>query len=113
MRILSGLFLLLALLAGGARAESFDIVIYGGTSGGVSAAIQAARMGKSAVLVEPSQFLGGLTTGGLGATDIGNKRCIGGVSREFYALIWQHYNDPANLKHQTREEYFASKVRGV
>ena len=42
-------------------------------------------MGKTVVLIEPTQFLGGLTTGGLGATDIGNKRAIGGISREFYA----------------------------
>ena len=49
-----------------------DIVIYGGTSGGITAAIQTARQGKTAVLIEPTKFLGGLNTGGLGATDIGN-----------------------------------------
>jgi 2-polyprenyl-6-methoxyphenol hydroxylase-like FAD-dependent oxidoreductase len=66
-------------------ADSYDIVVYGGSSGGITAAIQAARMGKTAVLIEPTKFLGGLTTGGLGATDIGNKKAIGGISREFYA----------------------------
>ena len=71
-----------ATAAHGATA-SYDVVIYGGTSGGIAAAIQTARMGKTAVLIEPTQFLGGLTTGGLGATDIGNKRAIGGLSREF------------------------------
>jgi hypothetical protein len=84
---------------------SYDLVVYGGTSGGITAAIQAARMGKTAVLIEPTQFLGGLTTGGLGATDIGNKRAIGGMSREFYGRVWQHYQNPASWKHQTREEY--------
>lgn len=92
-------------------AETFDIVIYGGTSGGVTAAIQSARMGRTAVLIEPTKFLGGLTTGGLGATDIGNKRCIGGLSREFYQRVFKHYADPANWRHQTRDEYFASKKR--
>ncbi len=91
-------------------ANDFDIVVYGGTSGGIAAGIQAARMGKSVVVVEPTKFAGGLTTGGLGATDIGNKRCIGGISREFYQRIWQHYADPAWWKHGTRERYFAGKT---
>jgi hypothetical protein len=90
-------------------ADSFDVVIYGGTSGGVTAAIQAQKMGKSAVLIEPTQFLGGLTTGGLGATDIGNKRAIGGLSRDFYRRVFLHYADSANWKHQTKEQYFADK----
>ena len=74
------------LLAAAARGQesTFDIVIYGGTSSGVAAAVQAARMNKSVVLIEPSDRVGGLTTGGLGQTDIGNKSAIGGVAREFY-----------------------------
>jgi uncharacterized membrane protein YqgA involved in biofilm formation len=58
-----------------------DVVVYGGTSGGIAAAVSASRLGKSVILIEPTAFLGGMTTGGLGATDIGNKRCIGGISR--------------------------------
>ena len=85
---------------------SADVVIYGGTSSGVAAALQTARMGKSAVLIEPTQFLGGLTTGGLGATDIGNKRAIGGIAREFYGRIWQHYQNPAAWTRQTPQDYF-------
>ena len=73
--------LLLSLLGLTATLSAQDIVIYGGTSGGITAAIQAAREGRTAVLIEPTQFLGGLTTGGLGATDIGNKRAIGGIAR--------------------------------
>ncbi len=95
-----------------ADAEKFDIVIYGGTSGGVAAAVQASRMGKTVVLIEPTKFLGGLTTGGLGATDIGNKQAIGGISREFYHRIHRHYSDPANWKQQTREDYFVKKPHG-
>jgi flavin-dependent dehydrogenase len=60
-------------------ADTFDIVVYGGTSGGVAAAIRVSRMGRSVVLIEPTKFVGGLTTGGLGVTDIGNKRAIGGI----------------------------------
>ena len=66
---------------------TYDVVVYGGTSAGVTAAIQTARMGKTAVLIEPGRHLGGLTSGGLGATDIGNKQAIGGMSREFYARV--------------------------
>ena len=60
-----------------------DVLIYGGTSGGVTAAVQTARLGKKVVLIEPGKHLGGLTSGGLGATDIGNKKAIGGLSRDF------------------------------
>ena len=72
-------------------AESYDLVVYGGTSAGVVSAVQAARMGKTAVVIEPGRHLGGLTSGGLGATDIGNKGAIGGVSREFYRRLGKHY----------------------
>src|SRR5215470_7896435 len=73
---------------------TYDLVIYGGTSGGVAAAVQARRMGKTAIVIEPGKHLGGLTTGGLGATDIGNKAAIGGISREFYQRNKKHYADP-------------------
>lgn len=69
----------------------FDVVVYGGTSGGVVAAVQAARLGRSVVLVEPSQHLGGLTSGGLGRTDAGRADAVGGVSREFYRRVRRHY----------------------
>ena len=95
-----------------ASAQAADVVIYGGTSGGITAAIQTARQGRTAVLIEPTKFLGGLTTGGLGATDIGNKRAIGGMSREFYANVFKYYADPAKWKQQTREDYFAKKHHG-
>ena len=93
-------------------ADDYDIVVYGGTSGGVAAGIQAARMGKSVVVIEPTKFVGGLTTGGLGATDIGNKRAIGGMSREFYHRIWQHYQKPGTWKQETREKYYSGKPHG-
>ncbi|MGB7158518.1 MAG: FAD-dependent oxidoreductase [Tepidisphaeraceae bacterium] len=111
MKRIAAFLIVIASLTAHATAQTYDLVIYGGTSGGISAAIQAARMGKTAVLIEPTQFLGGLTTGGLGATDIGNKRAIGGISREFYGRVWKHYNEAGNWKHQTRDDYFASKKR--
>ena len=100
--------LALSLICGGsleAQEKMYDIVVYGGTSSGVAAAVQAARMGKSVVLIEPSGRLGGLTSGGLGQTDIGNKAAIGGIAREFYQAIRERYDDPASWRWQTRQEY--------
>jgi hypothetical protein len=85
--------------------ESYDVVVYGGTSGGVIAAVQAGRMGKSVVLIEPSKHLGGMTTGGLGATDMGNQAAIGGVSREFYHRIQEYYQDKSHWKSETLDQY--------
>ncbi len=84
---------------------TYDVVVYGGTAGGVVAAIQAARMGKSVVLLEPGSHLGGLTSGGLGWTDTGNKAVIGGIAREFYGRVWKHYQRPDAWQWQTSEEY--------
>jgi hypothetical protein len=67
------------------------VVIYGGTSAGTVAAVQAKRMGKTAIIVHSGKHLGGLTSSGLGATDIGNKQVIGGISREFYQRLGKHY----------------------
>src|SRR5688572_2416557 len=88
-----------------ARAADVDVVVYGGTSAGVAAAVQAARMGKTVVVIEPSQHVGGLTTGGLGWTDSGNKAVVGGIAREFYQRVKKHYDDPAAWKYEKREAY--------
>lgn len=69
------------------------------------ARVAAARMGRSVVLIEPSDRVGGLTTGGLGQTDIGNKQAIGGIAREFYRAVKRHYADPAAWKWQDRAAY--------
>ncbi|RKY12408.1 MAG: xanthan lyase [Planctomycetota bacterium] len=82
-----------------------DIVIYGGTSVAVISAVQAQRMGKSVIVVSPDKHLGGLSSGGLGWTDTGNKSVIGGLSREFYHRIWQHYNRQEAWKWQKKSEY--------
>jgi len=102
-------FLLLVLshqtLATAEDVTSRDIIVYGGTSAGIVAGIQALAMGKSVVVVEPTGRVGGLTTGGLGQTDIGNKQVIGGLSREFYERIARHYHEPTSWKWEKREEY--------
>ncbi len=82
-----------------------DLLIYGGTAAGIAAAIQAVRMGKSVVLIEPGNRIGGLTTGGLGQTDIGNKAAIGGLAREFYRRIKLYYDHPSSWRWQKRDEY--------
>jgi hypothetical protein len=97
--------LALAALAAPAPAVDYDVVVYGGTSAGAAAAMQAARMGKTVVLIEPSQHVGGLTTGGLGMTDSGNKAVIGGLSREFYRRVKKHYDRPEAWKYTKRERY--------
>ena len=74
-----------------AETVAVDVCVYGGTSGGVAAAVVVAREGKSVILVEPGKHLGGMTTGGLGHTDFGNKRVIGGISRTFYQQLGKHY----------------------
>ncbi len=97
----------LIMMAFAAPGDAFDVAVYGGTSGGVAAAVQAARMGKKVVLIEPGKHLGGLTSGGLGATDIGNKRAIGGISHEFYRRLGKHYGEEEAW---TFEPHVAEKV---
>jgi lysophospholipase L1-like esterase len=82
-----------------------DVVVYGGTSGGVIAAVQSARSGKSVVLVSPTAHLGGLTTSGLGWTDLGKSSILGGLSREFYHRLYLHYQQGSAWNWQTRESY--------
>jgi hypothetical protein len=82
-----------------------DVVVYGCTSGAMTAAIQVKKMGKSVIVVCPEKHLGGLTAGGLGWTDSGNKAVIGGLSREFYHRVWQQYDKPEAWKWQKREQY--------
>ncbi len=84
---------------------SADIIIYGGTSAAVIAAVEAAQAGKSVIIVCPDKHLGGLTSGGLGFTDSGNTNSIGGLAREFYHRIWLHYNDSSAWKWQKQSDY--------
>jgi hypothetical protein len=87
------------------EARSHDVVVYGGTSAGIAAAVQADRMGKTVVVVSPEVHLGGLSSGGLGWTDSGRKETIGGISREFYHRVWQHYQGDDAWPWQSRDAY--------
>ncbi|MFN9371442.1 MAG: FAD-dependent oxidoreductase [Planctomycetaceae bacterium] len=110
-----GLLLLFAtsLSAVGRAAEpGFDVVVYGGTAGGVAAAVTAARAGRTVVLIEPSAHLGGMTSGGLGATDIGNKTVIGGFARDFYRRLGTHYAQDASWTFQKRADYKSGRQQG-
>ncbi len=84
---------------------SRDIVVYGGTPGGITAAVQAARDGRSVVLVSPTKHLGGLTTSGLGWTDLGSSSILGGLSLDFFQQVYRHYQNDAAWTHQPREEF--------
>lgn len=99
--------LLLVSLAAQQRlsAAEFDVVIYGGTSAGVTAAVQVSRMGKTVVLLEPKRQIGGLTISGLGFTDTGDKRVIGGLAREFYQRVKKHYDVDSAWRQEPRDKY--------
>jgi len=92
-------------LLGSLRAAAYDLVIYGGTAGAVTAAVQAKKMGKSVIIVSPDQHLGGLSAGGLGFTDTGDKSVIGGLARDFYHRVWQHYDQPEAWRQQQKSDY--------
>lgn len=89
-----------------------DIIIYGGTSAAIIAAVEVVKSGKTVLIVSPDQHLGGLTSGGLGFTDTGNKAVIGGLSREFYHRVWLHYKDDAAWNWQNQSD-FGNKGQGT
>ena len=107
------LALSICVLLGGnpVRAEVIeaDVCIYGGTAAGVAAGVQTARMGKKAVIVEFGRHLGGMTSGGLGATDIGNKAAIGGIAREFYHRVALHYANESAWRFERKQDYFGAR----
>jgi hypothetical protein len=82
-----------------------DVIVYGGTSAAVTTAVQVQRMGQSVIVVSPDSHLGGMSSSGLGFTDTGNKEVIGGLAREFYQLIYQHYQKPDSWRWQKQSEY--------
>ena len=84
---------------------SADVIVYGGTSGAVTAAVEVVRSGKSVILVSPDIHLGGLSSGGLGFTDTGKKDAIGGLSREFYQRVYNYYAVDSTWKWQEKSEY--------
>lgn len=91
--------------------QSCDVCVYGGSASGCIAAIQAARMGKTVILISPLGHVGGLPTSGLTATDMNKHKCIGGVAAEFYGRIYEYYMDPSVWRNQTREEFMTSTLK--
>jgi hypothetical protein len=89
------------------RAQSYkaDIIIYGGTSAAITAAVQVKKMGKTVIVVSPDKHLGGLSSNGLGFTDTGDKTVIGGLSKEFYHRLYQHYQTDTAWKWQKKSEF--------
>jgi hypothetical protein len=76
-----------------AETKQFDLAVYGATAGGISTAVAASRQGLRVILIEPRHHIGGMVSGGLSHTDNGSPNVIGGISREFFARVGQHYGE--------------------
>ncbi len=90
-----------------------EVIVYGNSSGAVTAAVQAAKAGKEVLFISTDPCIGGLTASGLGATDINEFSAIGGLSREFYQRIYTFYENPSRWVCQDKEEYFTSITKRV
>jgi hypothetical protein len=109
----------LILLAGGddlqaqnsGTPDQVDICVYGGTSAGVMAAVQAHQMGRTVVLISPTVHLGGMTSSGLGFTDMGNNRILGGLARDYFHRIWAWYQQDSAWTLEPRSK-FGNKGQG-
>lgn len=106
--IISTLCVMLVALVHAER--KYDVVVYGSTSAGITAAIQVARMGKNVLLISQTKHLGGVTSSGLGATDINQRAPIGGLSREFYQRIYQYYENPKVWRNGKDWAYYAEQL---
>jgi hypothetical protein len=104
-RMVRAAVLAIAWFAGSVRAaepiaaREADVIVYGATAAGLTAAIQARRMEASVVVVEASTHVGGMTTGGLSSSDVGNSGAIGGLSSEFYARVGKAYGKGERIFH--------------
>lgn len=78
--------------------ETYDLLVYGATAGGVTTAISAARHGLRVALAEPRTQVGGMVSGGLSGTDVGKREVIGGMALEFYFRAGQAYRLDRHLQ---------------
>lgn len=92
--------------------RQYDIIVYGGNGGAIMAAIAARQAGASVLLLSPDKHIGGVTSSGLGWTDIGNPSVIGGLARTFYHQVFLHYQNDAAWKSANRDEY-QKKLYGI
>ncbi|MGC4014508.1 MAG: FAD-dependent oxidoreductase [Luteolibacter sp.] len=98
-------FAVMGIAAAAPAPRETAICVYGGTSGAVVAAVQAKKSGKDVILLSPDKHLGGLTSGGLGWTDLGDERILGGLSLSFYQRVYDHYSHDAAWDLQPRAKY--------
>lgn len=91
VRLLSTAAMSMAATAAVARGADYDLVVYGGTAGGIAAAVEASRLGKKVALIEPSQYLGGMSAGGLSYTDTYWPSAVGGIAADFYRRTGRAY----------------------
>lgn len=105
--------LLFAVSAEAAEVRSYDLVVYGGTAGGVITAVSAAREGLKVALLEPRDHVGGMVSGGLTATDFGKKAAIGGLSHEFFERVGRRYGEPIGwyFEPHVAEEVYREMLR--
>ncbi len=96
-----------------AEVRSYDLVVYGGTAGGVITAVSAAREGLRVALLEPHGHVGGMVSGGLTATDFGKKAVIGGISLEFFERVGRRYGEPIGwyFEPHVAEEVFLEMLK--
>jgi hypothetical protein len=87
------------------RNRVYDVLVYGGTSAGIMAAVEAKRLGKQVLLISPEAHLGGLTANGLGWIDAGKINTVGGLCREFFHRVWQHYQLDNAWKWEARSAF--------
>jgi hypothetical protein len=92
------------------KTYSYDVVIYGNTVAALAAAIQTLRMKKTVAIVCPGSTIGGLTASGLGWTDAKDGRSIGGIAREFYSKVYNHYLKTGAWKYETRDNYLGRRI---
>ena len=112
-QIFSAIFVLLATLIGmnAIRAQSdvspihVEVCVYGGTSAGVMAAVEARKLGRTVLLISPRPRLGGMTANGLGYTDVGNPRILGGLAHDCFHRLWLHYQDESAWKWESRSAF--------
>ena len=111
MRKLFGVFLFLVFLTDGLRAKELDVVVYGGTPGGIAAAVMAAREGSSVLLIEPKRHVGGMSTSGLTTAETEHmlKWTLGGFADEFYRRLGRHYKLKNDRPAYEFESYLAEK----
>jgi len=85
--------------------KKVDVLVYGGTPAAITAALQVKQAGKSVIILSPDEHLGGLSSGGLGFTDTGNKAVIGGLAKKFYQDVYNHYSEESSWNWQSRTSF--------